>query len=320
MNKKLCWLMALVLALNIISCAKKSNKTTIAVIPKGATHEFWKSVHAGAVKAAGELNVDIIWKGPQKEDDRSQQITVVEDFITRQVDGIILAPLDDKALVKPVEEAISRNIPVVIIDSGIKSDKIVSFIATDNYQGGILAGEKLAQLLNKKGKVLLVRYQEGSDSTTNREKGFIDAVKKYPGIKIVAEQYGGATTESAYKIAENMINANPGFNGIFCCNESTTFGTLRALEDSGKAGKVKFVGFDSSKKLVEALSRNVIQGLIVQNPMKMGELGVKTIMNHINKVQVEKRVDTGVVVATPENMNNPEIKQVLEPDFSKYLK
>jgi ribose transport system substrate-binding protein len=326
MKKIVLCLAAGLLVVGLISCSKSGNKNepkklSIAVIPKGTTHEFWKSIHAGAVKAATELGVEIIWKGPHKEDDRSQQIVVVEDFITKKVDGMVLAPLDDKALVKPVEEAVDAKIPVVVIDSGLKTDKITSFVATDNYQGGVLGADRLAEILSKKGKIFVVKYQEGSESTMQREKGFTDTIKKkYPNIKIVAEQYGGATTEVSYRAAENLLNAHPNIDGIFCPNESTTFGALRALEDSGKAGKIKFVGFDSSKKLVEALSKKYIHGLVLQNPMRMGELGVRTIVAQLQGKPVEKRVDTGVFVATPENMNTPEMQELLNPDFDKYLK
>src|SRR5205807_9762310 len=163
-----------------------TNAYTIAVIPKGTTHEFWKSIHAGAVKAERELNekgikTEIIWKGPLKEDDRDQQIQVVENFMSRRVSGIVLAPLDSQALVKPVENAIQAGVPVVIFDSDVKSDQYVSFVATDNYIGGQLAGEHLGKLLGGKGNVILLRYAVGSASTEAREAGFLDTLKaKFP--------------------------------------------------------------------------------------------------------------------------------------------
>jgi len=305
--------------------AQEKAETVIAVIPKGTTHEFWKSIHAGAVKAARELNVKIIWKGPLKEDDREQQIKVVENFISKRVTGIVLAPLDDVALRGPVRAAMRAGIPVVIIDSGLKSDDYVSFVATDNYKGGSMAGEYLASRLNGRGKVVMLRYQEGSASTMERERGFLEAIAKFPGIQLVsANQYGGATTESAYKASENLLNplkqgGKLTIDGIFCPNESTTFGMLRALQDGGLAGTVIFVGFDSSEKLVEALRSGAIHGLILQNPMKMGYLGVKTLVAHLRGETVEKRIDTGVTLVTPENMDDPEIKELLAPDLKPWL-
>lgn len=298
-----------------------ARKNKIAVIPKGTVHEFWKSVHAGAVKASRELEIEILWKGPQKEDDRAQQIIVVEDFISRGVNGIVLAPLDDRALCRPVQDAVRENIPVVIIDSGLQGDDYISFVATDNYKGGVLAAKKLGELLQGKGDIFLIRYQEGSASTTKREIGFLETItNEFPDVSlIVQDQYAGSTTETAYQMAENLLSRFPEVDGIFCPNESSTFGTLRALQESGLAGRVKFVGFDSSPKLVQALRNGHIHGLVLQNPMKMGYLGVKQMVLYLKGQEIEKRIDTGVYLATKENMDNPEIKSLLMPDFSSYL-
>lgn len=307
--------------------APESKQLTIALIPKCTTHEFWKSVHAGGVKAERELGIELIWKGPIKEDDREHQIEVVEDFTSRAVDGIVLAPLDETALRIPVRDAVRTGIPVVIIDSGLNSDDQTSFVATNNYNGGLLAGEHMARLLDGKGRVVVLRYLEGSASTTKREQGFLDAVAKYTGIEIVSKnQYAGATTETAYRASENMLaplkdeKGELTIQGIFCPSESTTFGMLRALQDGGMAGKVYFVGFDASAKLVQALRDGEINALIMQDPVKMGYLGVKTMVDHLKGKTVEKRIDTGATVVTRENMDQPEIKELLEPDLDKWLK
>src|SRR2546430_1024449 len=185
---------------------------TIAVIPKGTTHEFWKSIHAGAIQASREqategAAVNIIWKGPLREDDREQQIQVVEGFISEGVQGIVLAPLDSRALVRPVEEARRAGVPTVIIDSGLESDTIVSFVATDNRKGGELAADRMGQLLGGKGKVLLLRYAEGSASTHEREVGFLEALRaKYPAMEVVSsDQYAGPTRETAKRASENLL-------------------------------------------------------------------------------------------------------------------
>src|SRR5712691_5569759 len=187
-------------------------KLTIAVIPKGTTHEFWKSIHAGCLKAAGELSaqgisVQVIWKGPLREDDREQQIQVVEGFSSQGVNGIVLAPLDNRALVRPVEEAKRAGVPTVIIDSALESDSMVSFVATDNRTGGKLAADRMGELLAGKGKVLLLRYQEGSASTQDREDGFIGELKqKYPNIEVISsDQYAGATLDTAKRASENLL-------------------------------------------------------------------------------------------------------------------
>jgi len=301
--------------------AAADKKLKIAVIPMGTTHVYWKSVHAGAVKAARELDVDVIWQGPEREDDRKMQIEVLQNFISRGVDGIVLAPLDEVALVRPVKAAVRRKIKVVIIDTGLKYDGYESYVATDNYEGGKLAGKRLAEVMAGKGKAMMLRYAEGSASTMEREQGFLDGMKEHgAGIELVStNQYGGVTVESAFQASQNLLNRFGDVDGVFCPNESSTFGMLRGLKTAGKAGKVKFVGFDSSEPLVAGLRAGEIHGLLVQNPFRMGCDGVKLAVAAIRGKQVERHVDTGVVVVTPENMNEPEIKDLIEPDLSKWL-
>lgn len=322
-------LLAFTIGIFLTGCKKETpnenQRLTIAVIPKGTIHEFWKMVHAGAEMAGQELCVDILWKGSLKEDDREAQISVVENIITRRVDGIVLAPLDDAALRRPVDEAMRSGIPVVIFDSGLQGDNYISYVATDNFKAGQLAGQYMAKLLDGKGNVAVLRYAEGSDSTTKRENGFLDAIQAFEGIEIVtSNQYAGVTTESALQAAENLISrfgATEGglrIDGIFCATEPTALGILRALQNAGYAGKIKFVGFDSSEKMIAALRDGELSGFVVQNPMRIGYLGVKTLVGHIQGEQVPKRIDTGSTLVTIENIDQPEIHKLLNPNLSKY--
>lgn len=332
MNKILLAIFATVLAVFSLSCTKveaptAKKKLTIAVIPKGTTHEFWKSIHAGSNKAAQELTaqgeqIDVIWKGPLREDDREQQIQVVEGFTTQGVNGIVLAPLDNRALVRPVAEAQRAGVPTVIIDSGLESDDIVSFVATDNRKGGSLAAERMGQLLNGKGKVLVLRYAEGSASTTEREEGFLETIKKFPDIQLVStDQYAGATRDTAKRASENLLNRfGDDVQGIFTPNESSTAGMLLALQDIGKAGKVSFVGFDTSQTFIDAINTNQLHGIVVQNPFNMGYLGVKTMVDSLLGRPVNKKIDTGVMLVTKDNMSSPEVQTLLHPPLDQYLK
>jgi len=298
----------------------------IAVIPKGANQVFWKSVHAGAVKAATELGVEVLWKGPLKEDDRESQLKVMEDFITRRVHGIVLAPLDDVALRPAANEAARAKIPVVIIDSPLTGTNYVSFVATDNEAGGRKAAQHLAALLNGRGRVLVFRFLEGSASTEQRVAGFLDELRASPGVQVVSShQRSGATAEIAYQNAENLLAPFKAggaltVEGIFCPNEFTTFAMLRALQDGGCAGRVKFVGFDSSEMLVAAMRKGELHGLVLQDPINMGFLGVKTMVAHLRGEPVPARIDTGSTVATPANMDEPAVKALLEPDYRRWLK
>jgi ribose transport system substrate-binding protein len=297
------------------SSTGSSDTLSIAVIPKGTSHVFWKSVEAGALKAGEELGVKVIWKGPLKEDDRAEQIKVVEQFVSEGVDGIVLAPLDFEALARPVTSAMQRKIPVVIFDSGLKGEAgkdFVSFVATNNKKGGQMAGEQLVKLLNGQGKVVLLRYSVGSASTEERESGFLEVMKANPGIQILVDnRYGGATLASAKDEAMKMMDHLKNADGVFCPNESSTLGMLSALKDNNLTGKIKFVGFDATPALVDALKAGDIQALIAQDPTRMGYLGVKTIVSHIKGEKVEPLVDTGVRLVTAESLTDPEIRKFL---------
>lgn len=300
----------------------------IGVIPKGTTHEFWKSIHAGAIKAQREFEaqgvaVRLTWKGPIREDDREQQIQVVEGFLSQGVNGIVLAPLDASALVRPVQEARQAGLPTVIIDSALASDDIVSFVSTDNEKGGALAADRLGRLLEGKGRVLMLRYQEGSASTEARERGFLDQLKaSFPGIEVVsADQFAGATRDTAKRASENLLNRfGAQVQGIFTPNESATAGMLLALQDVGRAGQVRFVGFDASETFVTAMRNQQLDGVVLQNPFEMGYRGVKTIVAHLRGETVERRIDTGVAMVTPDDLDTPASKALLNPPLSEYLK
>ena len=294
-----------------------SGAVKIAVIPKGTTHMHWKSVEAGARKAGQEFGAEILWKGPLKESDRAQQIAIVEQFVSEGVKGIVLAPLDDTALRRPVEAANAKGIPVVIIDSGLKGEAgkdFVSYVGTNNRLGGKMAGEELVRLLGGKGKVFLLRYQEGSASTIEREEGFLEELKKSPDIHLLTEnRYGGATASEAQTTAVNMLDLIREADGIFCSNESLTFGMLLALRQNNLVGKAKFVGFDASAPLVEALKKGELQAIVAQNPTKMGYEAVKTIITHLRGEKVPMSVDSGAALITQENLSTPEIQELLKP-------
>ncbi|HUT79145.1 MAG TPA: substrate-binding domain-containing protein, partial [Polyangia bacterium] len=296
-------------------CKKGGSKPTIAVIPKGMTHSFWISVREGAEKAGRELGYEIAWQGPVRERDVEAQVQIVEDFVQQGVKGVVLAPVDDGGLVPKVEQLAEKKIPCVIIDSGVKSDKYVSFVATDNYEGGRIAARRMGKILNGKGRVMVVKYQPNSDSTTARENGFIETIEKeFPGIKIAAAEYGEDTVETALARVEDMLTANPDLQGLFACNQSTSLGALQALK-SCKRSEVKMIGFDADRALVGALQAGQIDSLVIQNPYKMGYEGVRTLVAHIRGQQVPRNIDTGAKLVTMESLNDPEVKEALDPQL-----
>lgn len=285
---------------------------TIAVIPKGVTNFFWQAVKSGAEAAGKETSVKIYWKGPATENDVSSQINVVEDAITSRVDGIAIAPAHRDSLIAVLERAQREGIPVTIFDSGIGTEKYVSYVATDNLQGGVMAAERMGEKLGGKGKVAVLGLKAGSVSTDERERGFQDTIKqKFPGIQIAAFQFGEGNRSISIDRATDILTAHPDLNGFFASNEPSTVGAAQAVKQKGLAGKVLLVGFDSSPNLIEDLKAGAIDSLIVQNPYRMGYDGVKTLVDKLNGQSPERRIDTGVRSVTKDNLSSPEVRQLL---------
>lgn len=284
----------------------------VAVIPKATTHIFWESVRMGAEEAARQMGVEMEWTGPERESDREKQIQIIEDSIVGQVSGIVLAPNDSKALVPVVERVSSEGIPCAIIDSAIETDEYVCFAATDNYKGGVIAARRMGKILAEKGRVIVIKYLPGSASTTKRENGFLDTIKKeFPEIELVEEKYGMDTVETALQATEDLLTKYSEIDGLFACNASTAVGALQALAGQGRLDEIEMIGFDAEEALLDALKSGRIDSLVVQNPYQMGYEGLKAVVKVIRGQEVPKRIDTGVKLVTRENLETPEIKELL---------
>jgi ribose transport system substrate-binding protein len=303
-----------------VSSSKKDGTLRIAVVPKGTSNIYWQTVHAGARKAEQELDgVEILWKGPSVETDKEQQISIIQDFIVQNVDGISLAPQDADAMISVVERASRKNIAVVIMDSGVNTEDYISYVATDNFLGGQKAAEEMAKRLNGQGTVVMVMNDPGGASTNEREKGFREKLlSDFPNVKLVDEQYHYNDREKARAVMEDMMTRHTGLNGVFCSNESSSVGALLAVQANQLGDAFTFIGFDSSDDLIKGLESGDMDAIIQQDPFRIGYEGVMTAVKHIRGEAVEKRVDTGVYVVTKDNMNVPEIQALLDPPL-EYL-
>jgi ribose transport system substrate-binding protein len=302
------------IVIGVMRKGQGSDQIHIGVIPKETASVYWEGVHQGAIAAAEELGVKISWNGPEIETDRERQVQIVQDFIAQKVDGIVLAPNDNKALVPSVEKIYENNIPCVIIDSGVETDKYLSYMATDNYQGGAVAAKRLGELLGGKGKVLLVLWTPNSASTDQRAAGFRDTLASdFPGIELIDEKYPQPpTVEQSLGVVQDMLTKNTEVNGIFACNATTAAGALQALRGPGQAERgIKMVGFDALEMLVDGLRSGEIDSLVVQNPYMMGYKGVHAIVASLNGEEVESKVDTGVELVTKDRLEEPKIKELL---------
>ena len=304
----------------LAACVGGSGKPVVGVVPKGTNHTFWQSVHAGAIKAGEEFGLEILWNAPQLEIDSARQISIVENLITRQVDGIVLAPVDADALVNVVERAADRGIPVAIFDSAINTDRIVTFVVTDNYQGGVMAAERMGEILGGEGKVGVIGFMPGSASTMKREAGFVETVEeKFPGIEIIGVKFNMADRAKALAEAENLLTAHPDLAGFFADNESSVDGTVQAVKQRGLSGRVRIVGFDASETLVEDMRAGVIDSIVVQDPFKMGFESTRQMGLHLQGEATETHIDSGAYLLRPENVDTPEMQAVVFPDLKYWL-
>nr|WP_307775711.1 ABC transporter substrate-binding protein [uncultured Cetobacterium sp.] len=293
-------LSALFLGLATTSLAQKK----FVLITMDSMDEHWLSVKKGAEEKAKDLgDVEIQFRAPAGKVDPNEQTRMVEDAINQEVDAILLAPSDKFALAPVVDRAIEEKIPVVIIDSPIDTEGYVTFLSTDNYAAGALAADTLANLVNSKGKVGIINAQPGAGTAIARSSGFEDRLKdKYPEMEVVAIQYSNGDKAVALNQATDIMTANPDLVGFYGSNEGSTVGISRALEEAGKGGTIKLVGFDFSKDTIIGLNNGTINASMVQNPYMMGAEGVQSAYDYIQGKDVKKHVDTGVKVVTKENL------------------
>ena len=322
MSNRRCVLTVLLGAfLALVSCNREGSRKTVGVVPKGANHIFWRTVHAGALAAAEEYDLEVVWNAPRIEIDSARQISIVENLIARRVDGIVLAPVDEEALVAVVERAADSDIPVSIFDSGIKTDKIISFVATDNYHAGVMAGRRMGRILNGRGKVGVIGFMPGSASTMAREAGFNETLaREFPMIENVGVRHPMADRAKALAEAENMMTAHPDLDALFADNESSTEGVVRAVKQRGAVGRVKIVGFDASQGLIEELKAGAIDSIVVQDPFKMGYESTKAVGLRLNGKQPAAEMDSGAYLVLPENVDTPAMQELLFPDIARWLR
>ncbi len=295
---------------------------TLAAIPKSTGGEFWETVANGAKKAAKDLGVTLKWEGTVTETEIAEQNKIIENMVNLGVKGIALAPLNQKAMKRQVEAAVAAGIPVVIFDSAVDGNAHSSFVATDNKNGGVIGGKELARLIgDKKGaKVMCMRFIQGTGSTEARSAGFIETAKA-AGFTVAADPYPdtgtieGCKTAAANALEKFVKNGALELDGIFAANLTSTLGVDSALDDLRKGGikvNVKFVGFDTAKKLVEGVQAGKIDALVAQNPEKMGYLAVETLYKVVKKQAVPKMVDTGTVLVTKDKLaNDPEVRKLV---------
>lgn len=300
------------------SCSKgylqaDEKKKNIDVIVKMKDAEFWKTVKAGAEVASKEFGVNIGFDAPNDEKDIEGQIAMVNRAIERKSDALVLAASDYEKLVAVAEKAISAKIPVIIIDSALNSNRMSSFIATDNRDAGKKVGNKLLEVSGDECNVAIMSFVKGAATADQREEGLMEVIKKYPGIKIVSKEYCFSDTKLSNILTKKILLEHPEVNAFVGLNAMSTEGVAHAFQDLKMNGKIKIIGFDSTPEEIDFIEDNIIQATVVQRPFNMGYLGIKYAVWAIDGKSVPPRVDTGSVVIDKTNLYTPENQKLLFP-------
>jgi len=302
----------------LVQTASAAEKPTIPIIVKDTTSNFWQIVLAGARKAGLDLNANVPELGAQSESDINGQISILENAVSGNPAAIVIAPTQFAALGKPIDEA-AKKVKIVGIDSAADSKAFVSFLQTDNVQGGRVAADGLAAAITAKygkaeGDVALITSLPGVGSLDQRAKGFKEEIAaKYPGLKLVADKVADGMATTALNIMTDLITANPNLRGVFASNLIMAQGGGQAIAENKAADKIELVGFDSDSKLIAFLKDGTIKALVIQDPYRMGYEGVKTALAASKGEKVEPTVDTGVNLITKENMNSARSQELLNP-------
>lgn len=300
------------------SCSKNINnrieeKKNIAIIGGMNSGYHWGSVKRGAETAAREFNVNIEYSAPNEEDDAEGQIKLVNQALEKKVDALILYPSDYKEMVSVTEKAYEMKIPVIIIDSQINTDKIYSYIGTDNLEAGKKIGNMVVELSGDNSKIAIINSAIGSQKAIEREEGVISIISKYPNIKVEAKEYCLSDSKRAYNFTKEIISKHSDINVIVALNSTSSEGAAQAIDEMDMEEKIKLIAFDSTTQEIEFLEKGIIKATVIQNPFSMGYLGVKNAVEATNGKKIPKNIDTGSKLIDKNNMGLPENQKLLFP-------
>jgi ribose transport system substrate-binding protein len=295
--------------------AVAQTKPTIPVIVKDLTSPYWRAVLAGARKAGQDLGVNVVGFGTS---DANGQIGILATAVASNPAAIVIAPADFAALGKPIDEA-ARKVKIIGIESAADTKAMTSLLATDNLNAGRIAADALAVAITKsyadtEGDVAIITAMPGIASLDQRAKGFKEVVgAKYGALDIVAEKAGDGNVATGVNIMKDLIASTADLRGVFVSDPVMALAVGQAIAEKKSDDKINVVGVGSDEKLVRFLADDVITGLVVEDPFRMGYEGVKTALAASKGEQVPANVDTGVTLVTKANMSSSRSQELLKP-------
>jgi len=251
---------------------------------------FFVTLRDGAQMKADELGVELIIVDAQN--DASRQLNSIEDMIVRQIDILMINPVDAEAIVTAIESANQAGIPVITVDRGASGGEVVSHIASDNVEGGRMAARYMVEQLNEEGTIIELEGIPGTSAARDRGMGFNEIIDEYMDVEIVAKQPAGFDRAEGMEVTENLLQANPDVDAVFAHNDSMALGAIEAIEAAGMLDQIMVVGFDAIDDAKDAVREGTLAATIAQKPDEMGMIAVETA----NRVMVGETVDEFIPV------------------------
>ena len=303
--------------------AAQDKKLTIALIPGLTTDAFYITMRKGAEHAANALGVDFVFQGAP-EFNPTLQVPVLNAVIARQPDAILIAPTDKQQLIAPLRVAVEQGITVITVDTFIDDgmyqdgsgpgDFPLTYVASDNVLGGVMAGRALAASVGGEGKVYVSNVKPGISTTDQREEGFIMAMEAFPNIEVLETQFNDDDANKAAAQLQAVLARNPDLAGVFGANLFSAVGTADGVKAVGKSGEIKVVAFDTPTRIVDDIKSGLIDMAIAQHPAEIGYYGVVTAYAALTGQSVPVAIGTGFTVMDSSNIDDPEILKYVYSD------
>ena len=293
---------------------KNSMPHSLIYIPKtqDGTNDFWTSLISGAEMAASEYKASLEILAPTREQDVERQNELLRDAIDKDPEAILISPSSFDASDELLKEAREKGIKLVFIDSYTQEELQDLTVATDNLEAGRKLGEYASTLLHKDSRIAIVSHVKGVSTAMEREQGFREGLGEYAG-NVAEVVYCNSLFDKAYELAQELMEKYPDLEMIAGMNEYSAVGAARAVRDAGAQDRIKIVGVDSSMEAVSLMEQGIFKCLVVQKAFKMGYIGVRETLRLLNGEHVEKNIDSGCELVTPENMYDSEIEKLIFP-------
>lgn len=311
--KKTSLLTGLILVGLFFGCQRQDQNSqagpTVALVVKTLNNPFFIDMQRGAEEMAEKLGINLIVQAPEREIDVEKQMQIIENLIQRQVDAICLAPSGSREVIPAILKANRANIPVLNVDSRVDMQalqeaggEVVTFIGSDNFEGGKVAGEHMIKLLGGEGQIAILEGVPGHETGDQRLSGFHSVIDNQPGIELVASQTANFERDHGFNVFQNILQSQPEIDGVFACNDMMALGAIEAIAAADKMDEIVVIGFDAVQDARDAIGQGKMAASVAQHPHEMGALAVEYAQRVINGESIPKYIPVKIELITRENV------------------